>query len=204
MAEPSSTDIASHDDLDGVDDSRNAVSARFRRASRRRSSAMHYDGKLQNILRIQEDSERCMPAFRVISTGSNGKAELADGIYFSLPGYSVNLWAAYNDMHVAGNAYHLCLIDRASGKIESAFAYDVDGAGEQTQGRRLRHLVYDLNEVDDSKIVVVFTTGYPGSKCRLEAGLPEALFRCGASDAFVDAEFEMNSIMVVIAEQTLM
>jgi len=202
LAEPMLPDSVSTDNVDvgDLDAAENGTGppASHSRASKRRSSAMRYDGVLQNMLRIQDDSEKCKPAFRVISTGSNGKADIKNGIYFSLPGYSVKIWAAYNDMHVDDDAYHLCLIDRASGKIESAFAYDITGTGKKTRGRRLRHLVYDLKEANASQIVVVFTTGNPGTMSRLSGGLPEAMFRCGASDAFVSSEFETNSAYVLI------
>jgi len=203
LAEPMLPDSVSTDnvdvgDLDAAENGTGSPPASHSRASKRRSSAMRYDGVLQNMLRIQDDSEKCKPAFRVISTGSNGKADVANGVYFSLPGYSVKIWAAYNDMRVDDDAYHLCIVDRASGKIESAFAYDITGKGEKTQGRRLRHLVYDLKAADASKIVIVFRTGNPGTMSRLSGGLPEAMFRCGASDAFVSSEFETNSAYVLI------
>jgi len=202
-AEPVPLDIVCTDnvnvsDLDAAENGSASPSPTRSQRSKRRSSAMRYDGTLLNMLRIQDDSEKCKPAFRIISTGSSAKTELANGIYFALPGYSVKIWAAYNDMHVADDAYHLCLIDRASGKIESAFAYDISGTGKKTQGRRLRHLVSDLNAVDGSKIVVVFTTGNPGTEWRLRGGLPEAMFRCGASDSFVSTEFEFNSAYVLV------
>jgi len=193
-----STDSVNVGDLDAAENGSGSPTARHSRQSKRRSSAMRYDGTLLNMLRIQDDSEKCKSAFRIISTGSRAKTELANGIYFALPGYSVKIWAAYNDMYVADDAYHLCLIDRASGKIESAFAYDIAGTGAKTQGRRLRHLVSDLNAVDGSKIVVVFTTGNPGTEWRLRGGLPEAMFRCGASDLFLSTEFEFDSAYVLV------
>ena len=166
--------------------------------SKRRSSALRYEGSLEHVMRIQSETEHGRHAYRVVSCGANGRGELDSGIYFALPGYSVKVWAAYNDMHIAADAFHLCVIDKVSGSIEIANAYDVSGTGEQTRGRRLRHLVHDLNATTGNKLVVVFTTGYPGSVGRLGGGLPEALFRCGASEKFTADTFENDSAYVLI------
>jgi hypothetical protein len=92
-------------------------------------------------------------------------------------------------MSVVDNAYHLCVFDRYTGVIEYGYAYDIFGKGIKTNGRRLKHLVYDLNQLDDTKIIVIFTTGYPGVDERKECGLPEALMRCGASKSFKSNSF---------------
>jgi hypothetical protein len=149
-----------------------------------------------------DDTNIIQSSFRVISCGKHSSTKndtihhqsskyLEPGFYYSLPGYEMKIWKSYNNLHVATNAWHLCVIDRTTLQIDYAFCYtciDSEMNIVDTQGRRIRHLVHDLNELNDTKIIVIFTTGSPGSSlsCRLSLGLPEALMRCGASNKIVN------------------
>jgi len=155
------------------------------------NNLLEYKGERTNLVALKDDGIKSNLLFRIISTGicSNGNGDLENGIYFALPGYSVPIWKPYNYMSVVDNAYHLCVFDRYTGVIEYGYAYDIFGKGENTCKRRLKHLVYDLNQLDDTKIIVIFTTGYAGLDHRKKYGLPEALMRCGASKSFTSNSF---------------
>ena len=164
---------------------------RSRRKRRSSSAAIFYDGDVKNMIRIQRDTVRYDPAFRVVSSGKYSEKDLDDGIYFALPGYSVKVWSSFNDCHISSSAFHLCVIDRQHGTIDFVKAYSYNRKTKDTNGRRLRHLVHDLNGVPKGKIVVVFTTGCPGrGDQRICGGLPDALVRCGATNAV----FQLDSI----------
>jgi len=166
------------------------------RSSKR--SIMRYDGTDANVLRIQSQTMKTNPCFRVVSCGENSNLGMQCGLYFALPGYSNKVWSSFNDLHVAENAFHLCVIDRVSGEVDFAYAYDVIGDGQTTEGRRLRHLVHDLNQTHDGKIVVVFTTGTPGTSHRKFGGLGQALDRCGCTGDFYKTTVEEDSAFILI------
>jgi len=145
------------------------------------------------------ESQTKKSLFRVVSCGEMSKGEMPCGLYFALPGYSKKVWSSYNDLHVAKNAYHFCVIDRISGEIESLKAYDIIGDGCASQeNKELIALVDALKAFDNNKIVVVFTTGMPGTPHPLEGeALGEALNLCGGTDKFFTA-IEKYSAYVLI------
>jgi len=163
---------------------------------RGKHSIMHYDGTEESMLRIRARTEKTNPCFRVVSSGEQGNLEMQCGLYFALPGYSTKVWSSYNDLHVAKNACHLCVIDRKSGEVDLASAYDIIGDSRATEG--LNHLVDALNALNDTKIVVVFTTGTPGTYHRLAGGLDQALDRCGGTGDFYKTAIEEDSTYVLI------
>jgi len=183
--------LASDIELDDMEEGTGA-------SSRKKHASMKYNGTEANMLRIDSQTLKNNPSFRVVSTGEKSNADMQCGLYFALPGYSNKVWSSYNSFHVAESAFHLCIIDRASGEVDFAFAYDVIGDGQTTEGRRLRHLVHDLNRADDSKIVVLFTTGTPGTSHRKFGGLGEALDRCGGSGQFYETSIEEDCAYVLI------
>ena len=155
----------------------------------RYSAAMKYDGDVESMLRIQQETMDFNPAFRVISCGEHSSVKFSNGIYFALPGYSVKVWAAMErDTCICASAMHLCVIDRNSGVIDFTRPYfysKVDSLADISNGgagRRLYQLTRELNELSEDKFIVVFTTGTPGSSSnRLQSGLSKALMRCGAT-----------------------
>jgi len=164
----------------------------------RRSSVMHYSGEVASMLRIQSQTMKFNNCYRVVSCGEQSNATVECGLYFALPGYSRKVWASYNDLHVAENAFHLCSIDRMSGEIDYARTYDIIGNGHTTEGRRLRHLVWDLNQATDDKIIIVFSTGTPGTYHRKRGGLGSALERCGSTGSFYKETLEDDAAYILI------
>jgi len=151
---------------------------------------------------IEEGKSRTLKSiscFRVVSCGEMSKVKVPCGLYFALPGYSKKVWSLYNDLHVAKNAYHFCVIDRTSGEIESLKAYDIIGDGCASQeNKELIALVGALKALGDTKIVVVFTTGMPGAPHPLEGeALGEALNLCGGTDKFFTATEEYSAYVLI-------
>jgi hypothetical protein len=94
-------------------------------------------------------------------------------------------------------SYMMSRIRRSDGVITHSRQYDVYGVGE-VGGYTAATLAADLNATDSSYIVVVFTFDEPLTN-RLTSGLPDALYRCGASRAiFGSPNFALRAAYLLI------
>ena len=188
------------EDKDELDPYDNVVDDGGGHHHRRGTALMYRDeaGKVQ-VLAGQDSFVYTDVAVRVVSTGTHARSTSALGrIYISKPGSAVRGWSTCSGLKVVEDAYYLVKVNRVSGRVDFAQSYDVKGYGRETAGRKIEHLVDDLNEATTDHIVVVFTTGEPAEN-RMNEGLPDALYRCGASPkVFSSSKFEFNSAYTLI------
>lgn len=99
-------------------------------------------------------------------------------------------------------SYWLVGIRRSDHMITHSAAYDVWGQGEATAGRGAANLAGDLNWFAANAgqyIVVLYSFDEPGLN-RLTAGLPDAMYRNGASRAvFGSSQFQSRSAYALVA-----
>ncbi|MGC0153075.1 LamG-like jellyroll fold domain-containing protein [Chromobacterium vaccinii] len=89
-------------------------------------------------------------------------------------------------------SYNIVLLD-ASGNVSRSATFDVAGGGGQDKAA-----ADWLNAVADGTTVIVYTFDEPQSN-RLSGGLPQALYRCGASSAvFASDKFQYRSAYILI------
>ncbi len=83
------------------------------------------------------------------------------------------------DKTLSGQKYILLKINRYSGILDFIQTYDIYSNGLYAEGRSGTHLAKELNVTSDEFIVIVATID--SSMNHLQGGLPEAMYRCGAS-----------------------
>jgi len=181
------------------------------KVERRKSRAMETESeKIKNdsqLERIATATIKSAAAFRIVSAGTNGKElksriksnmRVTRGFFFAKPGYSIKLWESYGS-ELVSNAYYLCKIERSTGLCLFSRPYDIQKDGKLTNGRVLADLVADLHACTDDHIVCVYTTGDPKPN-RFSGGLPEALYRCGASRThFGSDDFESDCAYTLVS-----
>jgi len=128
--------------------------------------------------------------FRAVSRGGDDTtAPVPVGLYDET-GASIYGW---------GRSYMLVRIRRSDGVVTFGQYYDVYGAGVVAAGRGAAALAADLNATTTDSVVVVYTYDEPNLN-RLTGGLPEAMYRCGASRTiFGSPSFDTRSAYVLVA-----
>jgi hypothetical protein len=169
----------------------------------RRGTVMYRNPQVEQELAFEApDHVYDHPSFRIISSGTHAAATAVEGIYISEPGSTVRMWRPCAGLEVVDDAYYLIRINRETRCIDFAQSYDVKAYGKDTQGRKIEHLVEDLDASRPTHIVVVFTTGEPAEN-RLNEGLPDALYRCGASPKiFAGSKFVKHSAYMLVGIPT--
>jgi hypothetical protein len=132
--------------------------------------------------------------FRVITQGNSRTATLPAALGFYIGG-TINSVASASIQR----SYSLVVLNRATGAVISATAYDVYGVG--TSGvttKTATDLANDLNALGPDKVVVVTSYDEPQTN-RLTGGLSTAMLRCGASrTVFGSANFKLRSAYVLV------
>jgi hypothetical protein len=82
-------------------------------------------------------------------------------------------------------SYNLVVLNGSTGAVESTQFYDVTGAGAFSSGRSAATLATDLNAIDATKVVIVFTQDEPLTNLT-SSSLLAALKRCGATQSTLD------------------
>lgn len=101
---------------------------------------------------------------------------------------------------ISGSArsYNLVVLNGSTGAVVSTQFYDVFGNGEIAAGRNAATLAADLNALGPDRVVVVYTFDEPSTN-RLTGGLPDALYRCGASPAVFGGDaFRFRSAYILV------
>ena len=122
---------------------------------------------------------------RIVSVGSSSTSHpIARGLYY----------AKDNSLIVqAGRSYMVSVYDRATCAFDSHTNYDVydDSANATTMANA-------LNALDSTKIVIIHAFDEPSSN-RLSGGLPDAMYRCGASpEVFGYPSFKSRSSYILV------
>jgi len=127
--------------------------------------------------------------YRVIARGGSGTGnDLPEGMYIN------GVARAYS----ASRSYNLIVIRRSDCAVVHALNYDVYGMGETAQGRTAYHLAEKLNSLSSDVIVVIYSADEPQLH-RMEYGLPDAMYRCGASPAiFGSPQFKSRSAYILV------
>jgi len=161
----------------------------------------------EQLERIASSTVKSKAAFRIVAVGTKGtelksrdhqSMTLNRGFFFAKAGYNIKLWEAFPSVLV-DNAYYLSKIERSTGFCIFSRPYDIQKDGKLTEGRVLADLVADLNMCTDEHLICVYTSGDPKPN-RLSGGLPEALYRCGASrNQFGADEFEAHCAYALVS-----
>jgi hypothetical protein len=127
--------------------------------------------------------------FSVLAKGYlDTQAPIASGMYDAETGIQ---------LYGSTRSYNLAVIDKATGNIWHQ-TYDVYGSGGVTQGRTAATLASDLNAQAAGQIAVIWTYDEPQTH-RQDSGLPEAMYRCGASRAcFNSPMFLSHSAYILV------
>lgn len=122
--------------------------------------------------------------------------------YVAPPGWWNGLKDTDTDTLIMGTSRSYILVNMSrEGTVYYQNTYDVYGQGQTTEGRHGYHLANDLNWISQNRknsIIVVYTADEPLNH-RLEYGLPDALYNCGASKAiFGSPNFKMHSAYILV------
>jgi len=122
--------------------------------------------------------------------------------YVAPPGWWNGLKDTDTDTLIMGTSRSYILVNMSrEGTVYYQNTYDVYGQGQITEGRHGYHLANDLNWISQNRknsIIVVYTADEPLNH-RLEYGLPDALYNCGASKAiFGSPNFKMHSAYILV------
>lgn len=129
-------------------------------------------------------------SFRVASRGNSSTTQPIEAGFYN----GENSATLYG----AGRSYMLYVIRRSDAVPIFAQVYDVYGEGAGTNGIGAAQLANQLNYVTSAQIAVVYTFDEPQAH-RLDYGLAEAMYRCGASRAiFGSPNFRRRSAYVLI------
>jgi len=131
-----------------------------------------------------------------------------DGFYCARPGYDVDVWSTFPIPNLQNRICNWTLVRilRSTGVVCFTQTYDIAKNGTMCDKRSSADLAKDLNESTSDQLVIVFTTETADDakqNFRLREGLPEALYRCGASEAvFASEKFEDSSAYCLIGIPT--
>lgn len=152
-----------------------------------------------------------------VSLASNGQLIGAGGGQVTLPGMGQNsfrvvaLGGSATSIPVGAGLYvngtlavgvmrsfSVTIIRRSDGVIVNNNTFDVYGSGEVTAGRGATEMAAFLNSYGLDYIVVVVSNDEPYTN-RMIAGLPEAMYRCGASRAvFGSPAFQYRAAYILV------
>lgn len=126
--------------------------------------------------------------FRVIAAGANSNSTPAAG-----PG----LFRDGVTLDGATRSYALAVVRRSDGQVTYNKHYDVFGVGA-VGGGTAADLAADLNTIGSDYIAVVWTYDEPQGH-RMDSGLADAMYRCGASRAvFGSSQFKYRSAYILV------
>ena len=94
--------------------------------------------------------------FKVVSRGTNGVTLQSEGFYLARYGYSRHVWNVHS-MRILESGYHVVRINRESGEIELAEAFDLGDPDD------IELMCQVLDESTFEHLICVFTTGNPAS-----------------------------------------
>lgn len=129
---------------------------------------------------------------RASGNGYDGRYGYNQGL-FSIDGAQVSAVSGYN------RSYTVVTFTTA-GNVSSVKPFDVYGAGEAFGNGGATEMAAHLDSLPAGTLVLVYTADEPRN-LRLSGGLPEAMYRCGASPSvFGSSQFQFRSVYALFGK----